>query len=327
MVVWCGSVAAYGQSDPQLNQYYELPSYYNPGAIGMSDYLKIRGGARLQWVGIDNAPRSFVATADMPVKLSMRHRMAIGAVVQQESFGLYRNITAGIMAGYRISVGGGYLTPGLRLGMVSETFKGSDVYLPDDEDNDGAQAGADEAIPMTDVNGTAVDIGLGVSYVKPRFMVGLSLLHANSPVIKFEGNMPAPTTYESESTDVRNYEFRIRRSLYFAVSGNIPVKNTLIEILPSAIAGTDFDDYTATVTMRGRYNRFLSAGVGYRWKDGIILCLGVEYRNFYLGYGYEYPLSDISKASSGSHEIMAGYSLKIDLGDKNRFKQKSIRIM
>lgn len=35
----------------------------------------------------------------------------------------------------------------------------------------------------------------------------------------------------------------------------------------------------------------------------------------------------IVKASSGSHEVFLGYSLKLDLSDKNKNKHKSIRIM
>ncbi|MDE5921184.1 MAG: type IX secretion system membrane protein PorP/SprF, partial [Paramuribaculum sp.] len=48
---------------------------------------------------------------------------------------------------------------------------------------------------------------------------------------------------------------------------------------------------------------------------------------FFLGYAYDYPTGKISRASSGSHEIFAGYAMKLDLGDKNRHKQKSIRFM
>ena len=57
------------------------------------------------------------------------------------------------------------------------------------------------------------------------------------------------------------------------------------------------------------------------------LVLAAEFKNFYLGYTYEYATSAIAKASSGSHEILAGYSLKLDLSDKNRHRHKSIRIM
>jgi len=52
-----------------------------------------------------------------------------------------------------------------------------------------------------------------------------------------------------------------------------------------------------------------------------------EYKNFFLGYSYEYPLSAIAKASSGSHEIVAGYQLKLDFSQKNKNRHRSIRIM
>ena len=90
---------------------------------------------------------------------------------------------------------------------------------------------------------------------------------------------------------------------------------------------TDFSMIQAEVTARVRYNKFLSGGVAYRWKDAVTLQIGAEYKKLFLGYSYDYPLSAISKASSGSHEILAGYSLKLNLSGKNKNKHKSIRIM
>ena len=43
---------AKAQTDAQFSQYYEVPTFYNPGAVGQTDLLRIRGGARMQWVGI-----------------------------------------------------------------------------------------------------------------------------------------------------------------------------------------------------------------------------------------------------------------------------------
>jgi hypothetical protein len=90
---------------------------------------------------------------------------------------------------------------------------------------------------------------------------------------------------------------------------------------------SDFSFTTAEVTARARYNKFLSFGVGYRWNDAVTATIAAEIKGFYIGYSYDYPISDIAKASSGSHEIIAGYRLKLDLGDKNKNKHKSIRIM
>ncbi len=108
---------------------------------------------------------------------------------------------------------------------------------------------------------------------------------------------------------------------------NIPIKNTLFEVMPSMMFRTDFQFWNAEITGRVRYNKFLSAGIGYRYNDAVSLNLGAEIKGFYLGYSYDYPINDIVKGSSGSHEIMAGYSLKIDLSEKNKNKHKSIRIL
>jgi hypothetical protein len=58
-----------------------------------------------------------------------------------------------------------------------------------------------------------------------------------------------------------------------------------------------------------------------------VVSLAAEIKNFYLGYSYDYATSAIHKASSGSHELFLGYSLKLNLSEKNRNRHKSIRIM
>ncbi|MDE5894578.1 MAG: type IX secretion system membrane protein PorP/SprF, partial [Muribaculum intestinale] len=63
------------------------------------------------------------------------------------------------------------------------------------------------------------------------------------------------------------------------------------------------------------------------YNDAVALLLGACFKNFFVGYSYDYPISDIAKASSGSHEIWLGYSMKLDLGEKNKHRHKSIRIM
>lgn len=47
--------------------------------------------ARLQWIGIENAPKSFAATADIPFKV-FNKRAGAGVTVLQESLGLFSNL-------------------------------------------------------------------------------------------------------------------------------------------------------------------------------------------------------------------------------------------
>lgn len=301
------------QVDAQFTQYFEVPSYYNAAAIGTSDFIRLRGGSRLQWVGIPKAPKTFLITGDMPLKI-LGKRLGVGLVMQQESMGLYKNMTIGAQAAYKLKLFKGELGIGLQLGFIDESFKGSEVVLPDGDDY---HQSTDEGIPTTDVHGTSFDLGLGVWYTHRYFWAGLSATHVNEPSI----------TMSTDGNDSKEYEFKAGRVVYFMAGGNIPIKNTLFEIQPSLLVKSDFTFTTGEVTARVRYNKFITAGLGYRINDAVSLMLGAEFKNFYLGYSYDYATSAISKASNGSHEIWAGYRLKLDLGEKNKHKHKSIRIM
>ncbi|MDE7411009.1 MAG: type IX secretion system membrane protein PorP/SprF [Paramuribaculum sp.] len=328
LVIVSVSVAR-AQSDAQLTQYFEVPSYYNPAAIGLTDSIRIRLGSRLQWVGIDRAPRTFLGTANTPFKF-LNKRFAVGVVAQQETAGLFSNLTIGAQLGYKLKLWKGELTAAVQVGLVNEVFRGSDVYIPDDDDYHDS---SDNAIPQTDLSGNSIDIGVGVWYSHPRFWAGLSCTHITEPTITFSdenhtssGSMSSGSS-TSEGETAKEYEFGLTRVLYFMAGGNIPIKNTLFEVMPSLLVKSDFSTFRGELTARMRWKKFITAGVGYRYDDSVIAMLGVEFKGFYIGYSFDYPTSAISKASHGSHEIMLGYSLKLNFSGKNINKHKSIRIM
>lgn len=307
------------QTDGNLTQYYEVPSYFNPSAIGNTDNIRIRGGARMQWVGIDNAPKTFLGVADMPFKIGSK-RLGTGINLTQESIGLYKTLNLGAQIAYKLRKFGGVWSVGLQLGFVDQAFKGSEVRLPDGDDY---HQSTDDAIPTTDIHGSAFDAGAGLWYQHPKFYAGISCTHLTSPSI----TMNAESATGGSETSGRKYEFQIKRTLYFTAGCNIPIKNTLFELAPSVLVRSDFSYTGGIVTARARYRKMFSFGIGYRWDDAIVATVAVEFKNFFLGYSYDYTTSAIRQASSGSHEILAGYSLKLDLGDKNTHRQKSVRFM
>lgn len=307
---------ARAQADAQFSQYFEVPNYYNAAAIGVGDMLHTRAAARLQWVGIKHAPQTFLVTGDMPFRL-FRKRLGVGLLFQQESYGLYHNLNIGAQLAYKQPLFKGVLSLGLQLGLIDQQFRGSHVLLPDDDDY---HQGSDDAIPTTDIRGNALDIGLGIFYTHRWFWAGISAQHLNSPTVALNAET-------GDGGQERNYEFQIGRTFYFIAGSNIKVKNTLFEVLPSFLVKTDMTFTSWDATCRLRYNNFLTAGLGYRWKDAVYLVLSAQFKGFYLGYSYDYSTSAIAKASSGSHEIFIGYNIKLDLGDRNRHRHRSVRIM
>ncbi|MBR1804027.1 MAG: PorP/SprF family type IX secretion system membrane protein [Muribaculaceae bacterium] len=305
-------LAATAQVDAQLTQYWAVPAYYNPAATGNIDFIHISAGARLQWVGVRHAPMTFMAMADMPFKFLGR-RWGTGVVLQQESMGLYKSVHAHAQLAWKKKMLGGTLSVGLQPGIINQSFDGTKKELPE---GDEYHQGTDDAIPATVVSGTAFDISGGVMFTHKWFWASASVAHITAPTIKMK----------VENDEEKLYEFDAGRVFYFMAGSNIPIKNTLFEVMPSVMVKSDLQFLQAEATARVRYNKFLSLGVGYRYKDAVSFMVGADYKNFFFGYSYDYTTSAI-RTSGGSHEVFLQYNVKLDMGEKNRNSHKSIRIM
>ena len=182
LVAWVSVPTLKAQVDNQYTQYYMVPGYYNPSAIGNTDYIHITLGSRAQWVGIKHAPLSFVGLADMPFKF-LNKRFATGVSINQTSMGLYSGLNASAQLAYKHRLFGGTLSGGFQVGLVNEKFKGSEIIEIGGEE-------ADDAIPKTDVSGNALDLGVGLHYQHKYWWAGISATHLTEPSVemKAEGN-------------------------------------------------------------------------------------------------------------------------------------------
>ncbi len=312
-----GGRKAMAQNDPQFVQYWAVPTFYNPAYLGQKEFVRIRLGANLQWLGIKRAPQSYIVTADMPVKLGKKQRMGVGVTGMMESIGLYGNTWVSAQASYQFRVLKGVLSVGIQPAYYNTKFKGSEVYIPEGDDYHQPD---DEALPKEDVAGQAFDLSAGISYTHKYFSVGISALHILEPKIELSED-------NASDTETTQFSATVPRQMYFMADGNIPIKNSLFSLQPSLLVRTDFSNFSAEVTLRSTFKQFISFGLGYRWEDALSAMIGAEFKNFFLGYAYSYPLSPLNRASSGSHEIVAGYMVKLNFGDKNKNKHRSIRIM
>ena len=307
------AIAAMGQSDAAFSHAWLGPSYYNPAAAGELNAIHLTLGSRMQWVDFKHAPMTFYLTADMPYKL-LGQRLGAGVKAEFERIGLYTNTRIGAQLAYKRKLGKNMvLSVGVQPGVFSQTFRGKEVIMPEDD----AHQGNDEAIPKQDVSGTAFDANVGVFFSHPRYWAGLAVTHVTSPGIELKVSREA----------IDYYEFKVSRGYYFMGGGNIPINNTLFEIQPSALFAMTQNVWTAQIAAMLRYNRMFNIGVGYRHKDAVTAMIGVNLKDAYIGYAYDYPISAISKATFGSHEVFVTYNVKLENREKNKNKQKSVRLM
>ena len=307
------TVVAFGamaQVDAAFSHTWIGQGYYNPAAAGEFNAIHLTLGSRMQWVDFKHAPMSFYLTADMPYKL-LEQQWGVGVKAEFERIGLYTNTRIGAQLAYKRKFGKKTLSVGVQPGIFSQTFRGHEIITTKEQ-----EMTPDEAIKKEDVSGTVFDANVGVFFSAPHYWVGASVTHVTAPSIELRQTR--------ESIDY--YEFDISRGYYFMAGGNIPIKNTLFELMPSMMFKTDLNFWQAEATARVRYNKFLSAGVGYRYQDALSVQIGAEFKNFFIGYNYDWPLTEI-RVSGGSHEVFVSYNVKLDMGEKNRNSHKSIRIM
>jgi type IX secretion system PorP/SprF family membrane protein len=82
-----GSHSLMAQFDSQLSNYWAAINYFNPAYAGQTENMEITLLSRLQWMGIDDAPRTTIVAAQMPYQF-MEKTHGLGASMYNDRSGL-----------------------------------------------------------------------------------------------------------------------------------------------------------------------------------------------------------------------------------------------
>lgn len=294
------------QYDSQLSQYFMAMGYYNPAYAGVSGDLNMLALARLQYIGIKGAPRSFFINADMPLKLGKTNN-GVGLVVFADGAGLFQNTHVSVQYAYKQKLFGGTLSAGVQIGIVNQSFDGEGVYYP----TSNFHQQEDQALPQTQVSGIGFDMNAGLYYTHKKFYAGFGVTHLNQAEIALD-----------------EYSSMYLTSTYNLTGGyNIQFRNPLYELQPSVFLKTDMQNFQADITARLVYNKMFNGGFSWRVNESVILLLGAKIGSFQVGYAYDYPTTPLFKATSGSHEIVVSYKLKLKKSKSGKNRHKSVRIL
>ncbi len=300
------TVGVRAQDDVQLSQYFLCMGYYNPAYAGTTGDLNMLGFFRQQWIGMPQAGTSFFVIADMPLTFGKTNH-GIGLVVNTESIGLYQNTKVAFQYAYKQKLFGGTLSVGLQGGIFNKTFDGTKVYIPESDYHQQE----DEAIPRTSVQAMALDVNAGVYYTHKHFYVGFGATHLTSPEMQFEENA---YTYLSTGLNLTG-------------GYNIQFNNPLYELQPSVFLKTDMQTFQADITARMVYNKMFNGGLSWRVNESVVVLLGATFGRLQVGYAYDFPTTAILKASTGSHEVVVRYQLKLKKTKTGKNRHKSVRIL
>jgi type IX secretion system PorP/SprF family membrane protein len=296
----------FSQQDPLSSQYMFNTLTYNPGVAGTSGMICATALNRQQWVGFKGAPSTTLFNISAPVSL-FKIKSGVGLLVESDNIGFDKDIDLSLAYSYLMDLNIGKLGIGVNLGILDKTLDpawfvpNGDGFTPPDQD---------PLIPVNKESHVAFDAGMGLFLKAEKYYAALSVTHLNQPKIKYTKGEPY-----------------ISRQFYLTAGYSVQLPNPSLELLPSFFVYSDAKVLQFNVTSLVRYNKKVWGGVSYRAGDALIGMAGIElYNGIRIGYAYDFPLSDIRKNTSGSHEFMVNYCFDLGFG-KSPMKYKSIRFL
>lgn len=283
------SIGGIAQQLPQYSQFFMNKMLFNPGATGVEDFWEGQAVNRMQWVGISDAPRTHVFSANGPIK---DMKMGLGGKIYADVTGPTRRTGFSFSYSYKLQVSKTMkLGMGLSFGGLQYTTDGSQITMKNPDDIAFSNQVQSTFVP---------DAGVGFHLYSEDFYVGVSAPQILGNKLQFFDNYS-----ETESALARHffaytgYKFRVNDE--FVIEPAVMIK--YVDPSPLAIEGN----------LRVIYKDFIWGGASYRMNDAVVLMTGVTINNsIVIGYSYDMTTSNLKKASSGSHEVVLGI----------RFKQK-----
>lgn len=259
---------------------------FNPATAGHKEVLDAGAIYRNQWwSGIDGAPKTVNVWGHMPFA---NYRSGAGLNIISDNIGLDRIIKVGLNYAYRIKFSGSNV---LSLGLGAQFDNARADWS---QANDGVNQ-----VDNTFANGaettSSFNFGPGAYFKNDKFYLGVAIPRVLS---------------NSLNKDDDEYAFS-HNTIFFNGGLSVPVGQNA-ELLPNLQARlnnsgpVDFDmDFNLNVML---YDVFM-IGAMYRLDDSIDGLIAYQLKNgLRLGFAMDFTTSDLSDATTGSFEVMLGYT-------------------
>ncbi len=294
----------FGQEDPVANQYYFNYYLENPAVAGSTDCTYFMFTNSMNWVGIENAPM----TQLFSFQTRLKSNIGIGAYLFNDRNGYTRQQGGQFTLAYHIILDKGrqYLKQvrkdrQLSFGVSAKFFNFG--YDPDFDPNDPF----DPAYQILESD-QAFNANVGVYYTSYGFFTGLSAYNL--------------ATMEKSVYD-KNLEPIIPLSIH-ALIGNEFSLNEREALEPSLLYRINAND-EMSMDLNLRYSQEFRANSNNSWwiqgtyrqtidKENkhplaLIPMVGFQFDKWHIAYAYEVNLNSWAKYSTGTHQIMLGYTL------------------
>ncbi|PWJ42461.1 PorP/SprF family type IX secretion system membrane protein [Sediminitomix flava] len=325
-------ITAYTQSlhaqDVQYSQFYAAPLYLNPAMTGTTYDGRAAVNYRNQWIGLPVNYQTFLASYDqyLPNK-----GISYGAMIKQDivSTGQFQDLTE-----TALDFTGAYLLRvnknlnfnfGLQLGL-NQTSLALQRFLFNDQINSDGVGGPSQENFSTD-NIIVPEIALGALMIGKGYWFGLSAHHVNEPSKSFLGGKQYyPAKFSVMGGYVIPLEFHKR---YFVGNyGNKTISPVFLFTQQDKASQLSMGAYlTYSPVMFGMWYRGIPV-VKQNEKntmnqDALIFMMGMKYKQYKIGYSFDWTISDLPQDRAISHEISITYQFEFYKNYRKKPKKKA----
>src|ERR1700756_1393780 len=275
--------ALFAQQLPQYTQYMMNDFVLNPAIAGRSDYWEAKSNNRYQWVGIPDAPRTYMLSMQGPFK---NLKMGIGGTIYTDIVGPTRRTGINLAYAYHIKVGAKYkLSFGVSGGIVQYAVDGSKITTHD---------AGDPVLTANYQSVIAPDIGAGIYFYSKKLSVSLGFPQIYQANLKFfQDQTTHQGTLAQHFFGLVSYKFNLKEN--FVLEPCVLVK--YVAPAPVQVDGG----------VKLTYKNAIWIGANYRSDDAVSALMGYMFKNWLMvAYSYDYSITPIRKYNSGTHEIMLG---------------------
>ena len=303
------------QQQPILSQYVMNKYLINPAFAGATGYTNINITARRQYFGFQNAPQTFLLSAETRLlednwiqrkpkvekktsRASRVRHIGLGGYVFNDRNGIIDRTGLGFSYAYHINFPNVYqLSFGLSVTGYQFKLNDQGAFLTDE---------GDPLLLGSKKNFFVPDASTGIYISGKGFYSGLSVSELFGSYLQLGPNK------------FGNYHamrhFNLIAGYKWAISDNLMLE-------PSFLARATINSYQMEVSTRVFYKQNLWIGFNYRSNETFVSMFGFMVDAFYLGYAYDASMGAIRNYSGGSHEIIAGFRI----GDNNTQRARWLR--
>ncbi len=282
-VIVCTVSGIKAQQVPQYAQYMLNNYILNPAVSGTEDYYEVKSNNRYQWVGVTDAPRTYVLSVHGPHR---KYNMGFGGSVYSDITGPTSRTGAYLSYAYHVKLSQKLkLSFGLGFGVMQFKIDGSKVTLK--EGNDPAMSNGVMSV-------IAPDATFGIQLYTKKFYFGISAPQLIGNKLKFFDNVS-----DAQSRLARH--LLIMGGYTFNLGDNWTIQPSFLLKYVSPVP------MQIDLGLKIGYRDIVWAGSAFRIKDAVSVMAGFNIgKNVILGYAYDFPMSSLKNYSSGSHEVMIG---------------------